>query len=92
MEPWTWDPAKAERNWRDHRVRFETAVFALADPLALTLPDPHADEVRWRTLGMVGARLLFVVHTDADAGAATPGRIISARRATREERTSYEEG
>jgi uncharacterized DUF497 family protein len=35
--------------------------------------------------------LLFIVHTWPDGGGA-PGRIISARKATRQERKVYEDG
>lgn len=36
-----WDPAKAADNVRKHRVSFETATRAFADPFALTVQD-HA--------------------------------------------------
>lgn len=85
---WTWDDAKATANFSKHGVLFETACIALDDALALQLEDDHPDGDRWRTLGMVGDVLLFVVHTFSDDGAG--GRIISARRATAAERRSYE--
>ena len=84
---WTWDSDKAEANRRKHGIRFEAAAFALADPRALTLPDPHPDDDRWRTLGRVRRLLLFVVHTLPDT---PPGRIISAREATPREQRDYE--
>jgi uncharacterized protein (DUF4415 family) len=37
-----WDEAKNRQNLRKHRVRFETAVLAFDDPVALTLRDNHA--------------------------------------------------
>jgi hypothetical protein len=33
----TWDPEKAESNFRKHKVRFSDAEAALYDPMALTL-------------------------------------------------------
>jgi uncharacterized protein len=57
--------------------------------------DPHPDEERWQTIGLIGQINVFVVHTwpkpDPATGEET-GRIISARRATSHERRAYEEG
>jgi uncharacterized protein (DUF4415 family) len=63
-----WDPAKAASNLRKHRVSFETAVRAFADPFAMTDQDRIEDgELRWRTLGVVdGYVLLLVAHTIRD--------------------------
>ena len=86
---WTWDPGKAAANRTKHGVPFELAVAALNDPLQLTMPDPHEDGDRWRTLACAGAACLFIVHTEpvGEEG----GRIISVRRATAQERKAYEE-
>jgi uncharacterized protein len=90
-----WDPAKALSNIRKHGVSFEEAATVFLDALALTVYDAASsqDEERWFTLGFAaGGRLLAVAHTYQDIA---PGRarvrIISARRATRRERRSYEE-
>ena len=42
----------------------------LMDPLSDRSRDDHPDGDRWRTFGMVGGVLLFIVHTEPD-----PGRI-----------------
>ncbi|MFE0754838.1 BrnT family toxin [Inquilinus sp. NPDC058860] len=93
---WTWDPAKAAQNLRKHGVSFDLASRVFGDPYALTLPDPHPHEERWRTIGMPSSNssvLLFVVHTGGDELNPDPiGRIISARRAEPRERKAYEEG
>ena len=40
-----WDPKKARRDLRDHRVAFEEAATVFRDPLAVTYPDPdHSNE------------------------------------------------
>jgi uncharacterized DUF497 family protein len=90
---WTWDPEKAKKNLEKHKVSFEYAARALGDPLCISIPDPYADEERWRTLGSPstdGVVVLYVVHTwpEDEAGA---GRIISARKAESHERQDYEE-
>ena len=61
------------------------------DPLAVRdLDDREAcGEERSTIVGMVGNRLLVVVHTEGSDGAI---RIISARKATAHERRKYEEG
>ena len=92
---WIWDPNKSRSNMRDHGFDLEAASHVFDDPLAMTLPDPHPDGDRLRTVGVIGALTVFVVHTvpefDDDEGDDV-GRIISARKATPRERRAYEEG
>jgi uncharacterized protein len=86
---WTWDAEKAKSNWEKHRVSFEVAVLVFDDPMALSEPDPHPDDDRWRTIGRILDQTLFVVHTVVDDEGLP--RIISARRATRNERIRYDD-
>jgi uncharacterized protein len=86
-----WDGGKASTNRRKHGVAFDEAASVFFDPLAATAPDPDhsAFEERYVTIGLSSlGRLLTVAHTYR------PGaiRIISARRATRDESYQYEEG
>jgi uncharacterized DUF497 family protein len=85
-----WDPRKAGLNWRKHRVRFEEASTAFADPFSMTIDDPLHSEKEER-LVLIGRsvrdRLLTVVHMELEDSI----RLISARRATRRERKRYEE-
>ncbi len=87
-----WDPDKATRNLRKHRISFETAARAFADPFALVEQDRiEGWELRWQTVGMVGGCLLLLVaHTVEDEQGVEVIRIISARRAERKERRRYE--
>lgn len=85
-----WDPAKARLNARKHGVSFEAARTAFEDDEALLLPDPDhsTDEVRWVLLGLsADLRVLVVVHCERAGGDAI--RIISARKADRDERRVY---
>ncbi len=85
-----WDPAKASRNRRKHRVSFHEAATIFGDPLAITFRDPDhsTSEQRFITLGTSSMnRILIVAHTDRDENV----RIISARKATHRERKHYEE-
>ncbi|HYT90316.1 MAG TPA: BrnT family toxin [Gemmataceae bacterium] len=86
-----WDEKKARTNLKKHGVSFEEAATVFGDPLSLTIGDPvHSEEEdRFVTLGESDrGRLLVVVSTDRGEKI----RIISARVATRRERTDYEEG
>jgi uncharacterized DUF497 family protein len=85
-----WDERKAAANARKHGVTFEEAGTVFADPLAVIFED-DAHSTRERREIIIGHstsnRLLLVCFTEgADAV-----RIISARTATRRERTDYEE-
>lgn len=85
-----WDPKKAARNLRKHKVSLSEAATVLSDPLSITVPDPdHSiEEDRYITVGMSNRRrLLIVAHTERGDRI----RIISARELTRAERKAYEE-
>ncbi len=82
---------KTLHNLAKHGVTFEEASTVFGDPLSLTIPDrAHSlSEDRFIIVGNSHQRkLLVVVHTER--GDNIP--IISARRASRRERKSYEEG
>ena len=84
-----WDPNKARANQHNHGVTFEEASTVFGDTLSLTIYDEEhsEDEDRLIIIGMsVQHRLLVVVHTDRGDTL----RIISARRATAQERKTYE--
>jgi uncharacterized DUF497 family protein len=82
------DPAKAAANLEKHGVSFADAEGVLFDPMALTIEDIGAvGEPRFVTLGLGSAgELLVVVYTYRKG----EPRMISARRATRNERKDYE--
>lgn len=85
-----WDPSKANANLRKHGVSFEDAQSVFADERARLIDDPdHSeDEDRFVLLGLGHSlRLLVVVHCYRAKGGII--RIISARRATREEQRYY---
>ena len=78
---------------RKHGVSFELAMRVFSDPFALSEPDRIEEgERRWQTLGMVeGVLLLLVAHTFLEEADVEVVRIISARRAERQERRRYEQ-
>lgn len=86
-----WDPIKSEVNRKKHGITFHDAATVFSDPLAITFADPdHSHgEHRFLTFGHSNLNhLLVVVHTERRGKT----RIISARLATRYERTIYENG
>ena len=84
------DPVKAAQNLKKHKVSFEEAASVFGDPMAYTFRDPDhsVGEHRWLTFGMsrVG-RVLGVIYTERRGKL----RLISARTATKQERSIYEE-
>ena len=86
-----WDPAKNLENTRKHKVSFEQAKIALDDPYRLCFYDEaHSlNEDRFIIFGNAEGRILFVsivVCVDEDTI-----RIISARRANKNEMEAYDE-
>lgn len=82
-----WDARKAGANLKKHGVSFQEASTAFEDELGAYYPDSlHAD--RFILIGYSRQqRLLYVVHAEVTPEAI---RIISARKATRYEKTRYE--
>ncbi len=83
-----WDEEKNRTNVRKHGVDFADAVFALEDDEALTMRDEDSEqEERFVTMGLDAlGRVLVVVFTWREENI----RVISARKATRPERATYE--
>lgn len=90
MIKFDWDPAKAASNLRKHGVSFEEARSVFYDEFAVQFYDNthSADEERFLMLGMSsGAHLLLVCHCERAGGSVI--RIISARKATKQESFYY---
>lgn len=85
-----WDARKAAANLQKHGVTFQEGSSVFGDARALRIPDlDHShDELRYLLLGHSDRDRLLVVSS-VERGPRT--RLISARRATRNERTTYEE-
>ncbi|MGI8619768.1 MAG: BrnT family toxin [Gemmatimonadaceae bacterium] len=85
-----WDSAKAAANLRKHGVGFEEAQTVFEDEEALLMADPDhsVEEERFILLGLSSSlRVLVVVHCERARGSVI--RIISARKADRQERAQY---
>ena len=84
-----WDSQKASSNKRKHGVTFEEAMTVWSDAQAVEFYDIRhsGDEDRYALLGISArSRLLCVVYTERHGDTI---RIISARKATREESERY---
>ena len=83
-----WDEEKAYANIRKHGIRFEEACEVFFDPFRVWEADTRHHEPRWSLLGYSESdRVLSVVATEKDDEA---WRIISARKATKQEKRRYE--
>jgi len=84
-----WNAQKAVRNERKHRVTFAEAATVFRDPLAEIFDDEEHSEEEYREI-IIGRsdrhRLIVVSFTESGDVI----RIISARKADREECEDYE--
>ncbi len=82
-----WDSEKALANEQKHGIDFQTAAQVFRDPNRLEAYDSEhgGDEDRWVTIGLVELRFLMVVYAERRGGI----RIISARKATKNEQKAY---
>ena len=85
-----WDRQKAAQNARKHRVTFEEAMSVFLDENAIEFfdPDHSEDEDRFLLLGVSWRLRLLVVHY-AMRRRGREIRIISARKATKNEAKAY---
>lgn len=91
-----WDDRKAKTKIAKHDIGFERAATIFRDPNILSIPDEeHSEsEERWLTMGLDENGILLVIsHTFTEVGEETCRiRIISTRKAAKNETQQYEEG
>jgi uncharacterized DUF497 family protein len=86
-----WDEDKNKANRKKHGIWFETAKNAFDDPYGRLLVEDTSAEDRFILIGAsADFSLLIIVHLYKENDEVI--RIISARRATKNERRFYEEG
>lgn len=87
MPGFEWDDAKAAANLRKHGIGFAFATSVSRDLFAIEWLDDRENrgEARMVLLGMAGRTLLVVVYVERGDRI----RLISARRATRNEQDIY---
>jgi len=83
-----WDPNKAIANIEKHGIDFADAVTVFDDLNAVTIDDPDYEEQRFITIAMDAfGRVLLVAYT----WRGDIIRLISARKATKNERKQYKD-
>jgi len=90
-----WDPQKARDNRDKHGVAFDEAATVFKDSESLSIFDPEHSEAEDRgvTMGISEkGRLLLVIHTFREESEdAFTIRIVSSRKATKQESKKYGE-
>jgi uncharacterized DUF497 family protein len=87
MPTFSWNPVKARKNLAKHGIDFDVAKDVFLDRAGVVeIDDSDPDEERWRIVGLVGIKLLFVVFTEPDDDVI---HIISAREANKREERRY---
>lgn len=81
-----YDPDKSRSNKSKHGIDFEEAQALWADPDAIGFPARSDDEVRYAILAVYGGKRWMGFYTLRDGAI----RIISVRRARKEESRLYE--
>lgn len=88
-----WNPDKAKKNIRKHKVSFDRATSIFRDPNAVSIVDEgHSkNEERWITMEMDSSGVLLIVsHAFIVVDKSTNNiRIISARKAENSEIQQY---
>lgn len=90
MIQFEWDTTKAASNLKKHGISFDEAKSVFYDEFAVQFyDDGHSDdEDRFLMLGFsCESKILLVCHCERDSGHTI--RIISARKATTNERKHY---
>jgi uncharacterized protein len=84
-----WDDEKARINPINHDgITFQQAAESFFDPFLVVVDASRNEEVRDAVIGLdTRWNLLYVVHIEREENII---RIISARKATRQERIAYE--
>ena len=86
MAQFEWDPEKDKQNLAKHGISFDEASAIFDGPLLSSEDEGDHAEVRERSYGLLkGVVVLCVVHTLRGETI----RIISARKATKAERTLF---
>jgi hypothetical protein len=87
MKNFEWDENKRKYNLEKHAIDFIDAIAIFNDPDRIEFASIRNRETRIQTIGMVHNVVLFLVYTLRGR----KKRIISVRRASKNERKAYHE-
>ncbi|OQY26780.1 MAG: hypothetical protein B6244_12385 [Candidatus Cloacimonetes bacterium 4572_55] len=82
-----WDENKCQINLQKHGIDFAEANEVFKNPLLSKIDKRYYGEERWIGLGITHRNVVLVVYTEQDGETI---RIISIRKATKQERKTYE--
>lgn len=85
MERFEWDEKKRLLNLEKHGIDFVDAVDIFEDLSRIEKESLRGHELRYETIGTVNDVVIFVVYTYRESII----RLISARRASKNEREAY---
>lgn len=80
-----WDNKKNQSNQQKHKIAFEDSIDVFNDKNRLEYMSDKEGETRFLTIGKAFQAIISVVYTTRDLII----RIISARRASQDERRAY---
>jgi hypothetical protein len=87
MSGFEWDETKNVLNRQKHGISFQEAATIFEGPVLSLEDDGDPNEIRERSYGILGGTVVVcVIHTDRNGVT----RIISARKATPNERKSFD--
>ncbi len=81
-----WDEAKREANLAKHGIDFEDARWVMQGRIAIMRARSTGHETRLRAVGFLNGRFVTVIYTMRGDVV----RVISVRRARRDERREYQ--
>lgn len=87
MKEYEWDNEKRELNLKKHGVDFVGAIKVFDDQYRIEFSSHRKGEERFQTVGSVHEIIISIVYTVRK----NKKRIISARRASKNEREKYHE-
>ena len=82
-----WDPEKSTLNQTKHGINFETAAKLWSDESLIVLSSRYPEEERYLAIGRINKTLWTAIITERSARV----RLISVRRARKDERRIYDE-
>lgn len=85
MQAFEWDETKRATNIEKHGIDFVDAIEIFNDPNRIELEVVRNNETRYQTIGCIKHIVFLVVYTTRKK----VKRIISARRASQNEREAY---
>ncbi len=85
MPEFEWDETKNRSNQEKHKISFEDAADVFNDQGRINYKSDRDGETRFKTIGKAYQSIIVVIYTTRKLLV----RIISARRARKEERREY---